>query len=245
MGTRFEVVLVRLVLRADAVGGLTHPLHERLARVDRHLVPLREVEPLVVVRVEVLADQVHVVQDVEEQAARPVRGRERIGDDLAAQAQRLLGLRHGVGHGPARDERDRWIDAPHGLREEPVLDHELRERPHAELPLAPGLVADAPVLDAVGLGMAVLRAQAAHPRGRRAVRVLDVLRRRPGVAEAGVDGDVRLHAEQTAQRHELVRADVVGLDRVPGGIEHGRAPVAVADGLAPIVGGHEVAAGKR
>ena len=47
-------------------------------------------------------------------------------------------------------------------------------------------------------------------RGGRPVDVLDKLRRRVGVAEARVDGDVGVHIEQPAERHEL------GFTRPPG-----------------------------
>ena len=69
-------------------------------------------------------------------------------------------------------------------------------------------------------------------------------RRRPRVAEAGIDGDVGLDVEQAAERDELIRADVVGLHRVPDRIEDRRALVEIADRVAPLVGGDEVAAGE-
>ena len=76
------------------------------------------------------------------------------------------------------------------------------------------------------------------------VGVFDQLARRPCVAEAGVDGDVGIDAEETAEREEFIGADIVGLHSVPDGIEDGRPLVDVADAIAPLVRGDEVAAGK-
>ncbi len=191
-----------------------------------------------------LAQQVDVPQAVRQQAAAPVGGRQIVRHDLAVQAPGLLGAGHRVGHRAGSDQPDRGIDAPHRLGEQVVLQLELRERHEAELPFTPGLVAHAPELDLVRFRMAVGRAQPPHRRGDGSVRVLDELRRGPRVAEARVDGDVRLDAEQPAERHELVRAHVVGLHRVPDRVHDGRALVGIADGVAPLVPGDEVAAGE-
>ena len=136
------------------------------------------------------------------------------------------------------------IDLLHRLGEEVVLQLELLERHRAHLVIAPGLVADAPELDVVRLRVAVGGAPFSHRRGDGAVGVLDQLARGPGVAEAGIDGDVRIDAEQAAEREELIGAHVVGLHGVPDRIEDRRPLVDVADAVAPLVGGDEVAAGK-
>ena len=135
------------------------------------------------------------------------------------------------------------IDLAHRLGEEVVLDRVLREGHVAVLVGAPHLVADVPELDAIGLGMAVGGALGAPGRRGGAVGVFDVLGGGAGIAEAGVDGDVGLDVRQPAQGHELVGADVVGLHGAPDGVPDGRALVGIADGVAPVVGGDEVAAG--
>ena len=92
--------------------------------------------------------------------------------------------------------------------------------------------------------MAICGSPFSHWRGGGAVGVLDQFARRPCVAEAGVDGDVRIDAEKTAEREELIGADIVGLHGVPDGIEDGRPLIDVADAVAPLVCGDKVAAGK-
>ena len=66
---------------------------------------------------------------------------------------------------------------------------------------------------------------------------------RPRVAKAAVHRDVRLGANQPAERHELVDPDVVVLHALPRGVLARRPPVALADAVAPVVAAHEVAAG--
>ena len=191
-----------------------------------------------------LADHVDVVEAVEQHLAGPVGRRKIVGNILAVDAPGLVGSLHHVGHGAAGNELDGRIDLAHLLGEEVVLQFELRQRHGAHLVVAPGLVADAPELDVVGLRMTVCGAPFAHRRGGGAVGVFDQFARGPRVAEAGIDGDVGIDAEQTAEREELVGADVVRLHGVPDGIEDGRTLVDVADAVAPLVRGDEVAAGK-
>ena len=92
--------------------------------------------------------------------------------------------------------------------------------------------------------MAVFGAPFAHRRGGRAVGIFDQFTRGPRIAEARVDGDIRIDAEQAAEREELIGADIVGLHGVPDRIEDGRALVDVADAIAPLVRGDKIAAGK-
>ena len=98
------------------------------------------------------------------------------------------------------DELDRRIDLPHGLGEFVVLLRVLLQRHVAELPVAVHLVADAPELHAVGLGMAVLGPQPAHGRVGRAVGVLDLVDGRFRVAQPAVDGDVRFGLQACGKR---------------------------------------------
>ena len=94
----------------------------------------------------------------------------------------------------------------------------------ADLPWPVDLVADAPVAHPVGGGHAVRLAQPRQRRRRRAVAVLDPVAGLAHVAITGVDDEVRLCAELTAEADELVRAERVGLDGVPGRSERTGAP---------------------
>ena len=111
-----------------------------------------------------------------------------------------------------------------------------------ELPRAEHLVAHAPELHAVRLFVAVLDAPAAADGVSAAVGVLDPLRRRVGVAEAGVGRDHWLGVDQTAKGDELIRAEVVVLDPGPRRVLARRTPVAVPDAVAPVVAADEITA---
>ena len=93
-----------------------------------------------------------------------------------------------------------------------------------------------------GRGVAVLCAQRAQARGEGAIHVLNFFRGRMRVAEAGIDADVGLHADELAEFGELVGAQIVGLHLVPGMVPGGRALVGIAYGVVPGVVGGVVAA---
>src|SRR6185437_13494883 len=110
----------------------------------------------------------------------------------------------------------------------------------AHLVVAPWLVANAPELHAIRLGMAVFSPPSAH-RGRRgSIRVLHQFARGPRIAEACVHGDVRIDAEKSAESQELVRTHVVRLQRVPNRIEDGGPLIDVAYTVPPLVRRNEV-----
>src|ERR1017187_9179638 len=111
------------------------------------------------------------------------------------------------------------------------------QSPHISLPMPQNLTP-------YGSGWPFSRPQAAHRRGGRAVGVLDVIRRRPGIAEAGIDGDIGLYVKQAAHGHEFISADIVRLHRVPRGVDSRRALVRIADRVAPFVSRNKVATGK-
>ncbi len=92
--------------------------------------------------------------------------------------------------------------------------------------------------------MTVRSAPFSHRRGDGAVGVFHQFSCAPGVAKAGIDRDVGIHAEQTAEREELIGAHVVRLNGVPNRIVDGRALVRIADRITPLVRGDEVAAGE-
>ena len=67
-------------------------------------------------------------------------------------------------HHARGDQRDRRVHRAHRFGKFIVLEHVILQIGAAELPRAPGLVADVPELDVVRLGMAVLRALRAQTR---------------------------------------------------------------------------------
>jgi hypothetical protein len=106
----------------------------------------------------------------------------------------------------------------------------------------PHLVSDRPPLAAEWRPLAVLRAKRAHWRGRGAVDVFDLVGRRGDVAQAAVDGDVRLGADEAAKRHELVDADVVVFNALPCRVLARRTAITIADAIPPVVAADEVPA---
>ena len=113
----------------------------------------------------------------------------------------------------------------------------------ADLPGAVDLVADAPVAHVVRLREAMRLAQLHRLRGLRPVAVFQPVARLTQVAVAAVDHEEGLRFQQAAEADELVSAEVVALQRMPGEVEARRTFVAGADAVAPAVAGDEVAAG--
>ena len=62
------------------------------------------------------------------------------------------------------------------------------------------------------------------------------------IAEARVHGDVGLNADELAQRHEFVHADIVRLHGIPGIVERRWPFVDVADTVVPAPVRKEIAA---
>ena len=120
-------------------------------------------------------------------------------------------------------ELDRGVDQAHRLarlgREPPVLDRGLLP----DLPRPVHLVAQAPQLHAVRLGVPVGHAPVGVAAAGRRVAVLDEVAGGVDAARAEVDREHRLRARLARPAHELVGADLVGLDRAPGEVEAGRA----------------------
>ena len=195
-GNALEVFLVVLIFRADLDGRRAFPFKQRQRRFDGYLLLQLHVGMLRAGCVIVLADHVDVVEAIEEHLAGPICWGKIIRNILTVDAPGLVCPFHHVGHGAASDELDGWIDLAHLLGEEVVLQLELRKRHGSHLVVAPGLVADAPELHVIRRGVAVCGAPFAHGRRSGAVGVFDKLTRRPCVAEASVDGDVGIDAEQ-------------------------------------------------
>jgi len=89
-----------------------------------------------------------------------------------------------------------------------------------------------------------LAAPFAHRRHHSAVGVFHQFLCRPGIAEAGIHGDVGVDAEQAAEGEELIRSHIVRLHSVPDRIEDWRPFVDVADAVAPLVRRNEITTGK-
>src|SRR5690349_17064492 len=62
------------------------------------------------------------------------------------------------------------------------------------------------------------------------------------IAKTRIHGYVRINANELAQRHELVHADIVRLYGIPGMIKHRRALVDIADRIVPAPTREKVAA---
>ena len=93
------------------------------------------------------------------------------------------------------------------------------------------------------LGAAVLLAQVAPVGAGRVVDVFDEVAGLVEAARAEVDGEHHLRADRVAPVGEFVDADRVAVGGVPGEVEPGRALLARADAVLPVVGRDEVAAG--
>ena len=112
----------------------------------------------------------------------------------------------------------------------------------ADLPRAVHLVADAPVLDVVWRGIAVLAAQVGPVGARRRVAVVDEVAGGLDGASAHVDAEHGRSVDGLAEAHELVGAELVGLQRLPGELTAARALLLGADAVEPVVAAEEVAA---
>ena len=189
-----------------------------------------------------LGDAVEVAPCLREEVAGPVHGRSierlQIPHVLAVVAVQRIVLQHAAGC----DENDGRIYLAHGLGELVVLHHVVLGIRAPDLPGAPGLVADVPEPDVVGLRVSILRAQRTHGRAGGAVHVLDLFGGGVRVAQPGVHADVCLHADEPTEVHELVHAQVVGLHGAPGVVPVRRTLIRVADGVVPDEVGGVVAA---
>ena len=93
-----------------------------------------------------------------------------------------------------------------------------------------------------GSCVAVLPAQVAPPGALVEVAVLDVGHRLLGGARAQVETQQRLGAHELAPLDEVVGAELVRLERVPGSLQDGRPLVPGADAVEPVVARDEVPA---
>ena len=101
---------------------------------------------------------------------------------------------------------------------------------------APALVADAPVADAEGLATAVGRALVGEGgRSCRRVAVLDPLLEFLGRASPDVGGEIRLHAAELAEPHELVGAELIRLGLLAPATESPGAFRGRSDPVAPVI----------
>ena len=151
--------------------------------------------------------------------------------------------RHRAAGAPAGDELDGRVDELHRLsrlRGEAAV---LGGRLLADLPGPVHLVAEAPERDAVRRSVPVRRAQVGARRSTRVVAVLDEGACLVDAARAEVDGQHRLDAGERRPAEELVRPELVRLDRPPREVEPDGPLRARADPVLPVVAGDEVPAG--
>jgi hypothetical protein len=90
------------------------------------------------------------------------------------------------------------------------------ERHVTELPRPPHLVADAPIPDLERFRAPLRRPEPAHRRARGSIAVLELGRRRIGIAKTGVHRDPRLRLHQLAEPDEFVHPEIVVFDPGPG-----------------------------
>ena len=113
----------------------------------------------------------------------------------------------------------------------------------AHLPGAVHLVAKPPILHFPGLFAAVPAPQFSHGGACGEVAVLDPLLGFDPGAGPEIGADIRLDAEQFDVVQEVVSAEAVVFDGLPGHVETLGALVAGADAIHPVVVGREVASG--
>src|SRR5204863_3342865 len=128
--------------------------------------------------------------------------------------------RHEGAADPAVNQLQALIDDAHLLGGVARLAAVLARLQLADLPGPVHLVAKAPVADVVRPIVAVRSPELTPARAPIEVAVLDVGDRRFDGPGAEVHAEQRLGAHHAAPLDELVRAELVRLDRVPGAIEH-------------------------
>src|SRR5712691_786288 len=144
---------------------------------------------------------------------------------------------------PATDELDGGIGVLHDQREGAGLLDIVLGAEAPDLPAAIHLVAEAPVADAVRLGVAVLAPQVRPGGMARAIAVLDPGLRLIHGAGAHVDADIGLGPDTPAVLDELVGAEAVGLFGVPGELRPARAVGDGPNAVEPVIAADEVAPG--
>ena len=186
--------------------GQAHALDQRRADPDRALGLVRLEDGGVVIgraRVQVNAVEVHQLGEAAQH-------------DLVPLAPAGL---------PAADELDGRVGPLHDHREGPRPLDVVVGVQVADLPAPVHLVAEAPVPDAMGLGMAVLPAQARPGRLARPIAVLDPGLRLVHRARPHVHADEGLGPQLAAVRDELVGPEAVRLLGIPGELASPRALV--------------------
>src|SRR5262245_14872679 len=114
-----------------------------------------------------------------------------------------------------RDQEWRYVDGE--LRDELAILRRVFARFHIAA-AAPGLIADAPILNAEGLPVAIGRAFVGQTfRSRRSIAVRDPIVKLPGRARPDIGREIGFRPDQAAEPDELVNAEVVGLRRMPAG----------------------------
>ena len=149
--------------------------------------------------------------------------------------------RHERAAGPARDQLQIRIDDAHLLGRVARLAAVLARLQLADLPRPVHFVAEAPVAHVVRPLVAVRPPQIAPARAALEVAVLDVVHGHLDRTRAEVHAEQRLGADGAAPFDELVGAELIGLERIPRALEHGRPLRFRTDAVEPVVAGDEVA----
>ena len=168
--------------------------------VGRQSLSLRKIEVPARPLVPVLCNAIECSPAFFQQAAGPVGVRSEHRFEIIDVFRAIRALQpHGLHHLRRTNQRDCWISFAHFPRKIVVLDHEVFQVGVADLKCAPWLVPDIPVLDVVGLRMAVLCALSTPVGGRRTVQILDLFCGRVSVAEPRIHCDVRIDIDQLAE----------------------------------------------
>ena len=145
--------------------------------------------------------------------------------------------------GAGRDQFERVVVLPHGPRRLGREAAVFRRCLVPRLPRAVHLVAEAPRADVVRRGMAVGAAEVGQRGAARMVAILEQAPRLVHAARAEVDRHHRRRPGLGAPVHEIIRADLVRLGRVPREVEAARTLFARANAVLPVVGGNEIPSG--
>ena len=112
-----------------------------------------------------------------------------------------------------------------------------------DLPRPVHLVAQAPVLHLIWFRYAILPPQLAPLRPLLDVAIFHQRRRLLRRPRAQIQSHQRLRPRQLAPRHELVRAKLIRIQRIPRLVQHHRPVLLRPDAVEPVVARHKISAG--
>ena len=112
-----------------------------------------------------------------------------------------------------------------------------------DLPGSVHLIAQAPVLDVVGLRVSVLAAKVTPLRALRHIAIFHQCGRLLRSSRTQIEAHQRQSADRFAPGHELVGAKLIGVQRIPRLVEHPRAILLGANAVEPVVSRDKISAG--